>query len=208
MANVNVYNLAGEVVGHMELSDAVFGVPANPALLHQVIVAYEANRRAGTAATKTRANVRGGGRKPWRQKGTGRARAGSTRAPHWRHGGVVFGPHPRDYSVRVPQKMRQAAIRQALSEKLRAQELIVVDSLALDRPNTKQLVGALDRLNLGRNVMFITREPVETLKLSARNIKDVHATTTQSLDAYSLLRYHRVVLDKNAVEAVEGVFGS
>ncbi|AEJ38526.1 50S ribosomal protein L4 [Sulfobacillus acidophilus TPY] len=208
MPNVNVYNLAGEVVGQMELSDAVFSVPANPALLHQVIVAYEANRRAGTAATKTRANVRGGGRKPWRQKGTGRARAGSTRAPHWRHGGVVFGPHPRDYSVRVPQKMRQAAIRQALSEKLRAQELIVVDSLALDQANTKQLVGALDRLNLGRNVMFITREPIETLKLSARNIKDIHATTTQSLDAYSLLRYHRVVLDKNAVEAVEGVFGS
>ncbi|MCY0881446.1 MAG: 50S ribosomal protein L4, partial [Firmicutes bacterium] len=124
MATVNVYNMQGEIVSQMELSDKVFAVAANPALLHQAIVAFEANQRLGRASTKTRAMVRGGGRKPWKQKGTGRARAGTTRAPHWRHGGVAFGPHPKDYSLAFPRKMRQAAIRQALSVKFSAGELV------------------------------------------------------------------------------------
>lgn len=208
MPTANVYNLAGDVVGEMELSERVFGAPMNTALLHQAVVVHQANQRSGTADTKTRSEVRGGGRKPWRQKGTGRARAGTTRAPHWRHGGVAFGPHPRDFSMDFPKKMRRAAIRQALSAKLRDQELLIVDSLKLSEVKTRLLVEALDRLQVGRNVLFITAEPEASLKLSARNFKEVHATTAQSLDAYSLLKYHRLVLDRSAVEAVEGVFNA
>lgn len=207
MPTVNVYNLDGEVVGEMTLSDRVFAAPINPALLHQAVVTYEANQRAGTASTKTRAMVRGGGRKPWRQKGTGRARAGSTRAPHWRHGGVVFGPHPRDFSRRFPKKMRQAAIRQALTARLLDAGLMIVDSFALPEARTRHLVSALDRLNAGRNVLIVTARPEETLKLSARNLKDVKTTTADSLNVYNLLRYHRLLMDRGAVAAVEGVFG-
>ncbi len=208
MPTVNVYNLAGEVVGEMELSERVFEAPINGALLHQAVVVHQANQRTGRAETKTRSQVRGGGRKPWRQKGTGRARAGTTRAPHWRHGGVVFGPHARDYSMRFPKKMRRAAVRQALSAKLRDQELLVVDSLKLSETKTRFVAETLDRLNLGRNVLFITAQPEDALKLSVRNFKDVRATTAQSLDAYSLLKYHRLVLDRSAVEAVEGVLNA
>ncbi|MCL6562253.1 MAG: 50S ribosomal protein L4 [Firmicutes bacterium] len=207
MPIVPVKNLAGEVVGEIELSDRVFAAPVSIPLLHRVVTAYLANQRLGTAATKTRAMVRGGGRKPWRQKGTGRARAGSIRAPHWRHGGVVFGPHPRDYSQRVPQKMRAAAIRQALSAKLRDQELTVVDRLALPEIKTKQVVQFLNRLGLGDNVLIVTRQPETNLKLSARNLPEVKTTTTDSLNAYYLLKYHQILLDRDAVEAIEGVFG-
>jgi large subunit ribosomal protein L4 len=176
-------------------------------LLHQAVVAHEANQRSGRASTKTRANVRGGGRKPWRQKGTGRARAGSTRAPHWRHGGVVFGPHPRDFSLNFPRKMRQAALRQALSAKLADNELMVLDTLALPEVKTRQVVDLVQKLDLGTNVLFVTAVPESTLKLSARNFKDIKATTAQSLNVYSLLKYHRVVFDQSAVKAVEEVFG-
>lgn len=208
MPTINVYNLAGEVVGEMELSDQVFDAPLNKALMHQAVVAYLANQRAGRANTKTRSQVRGGGRKPWRQKGTGRARAGTTRAPHWRHGGVAFGPHPRDFSQAFPKKMRRAAIRQALSAKLRDQELMVIDNLSLNEAKTKRMVETLDTLKLGRNVLFVTAAPQEMLKLSVRNFKDIQTTTAGSLNAYNLLKYHRLVLDRSAVEAVEGVFNA
>lgn len=208
MPTVNVYNLAGDVVGELELSERVFNAPLNEALLHQAVVAHLANQRAGRASTKTRSEVRGGGRKPWRQKGTGRARAGTTRAPHWRHGGVVFGPHPRDFSVKFPRKMRRAAIRQALSAKLRDAELMVIDSLNLDQAKTRLMAEVMDRLNLGRNVLFITKAPEDLLKLSVRNFKDVHATTADSVNAYSLLKYHRLVLDQGAVQTLEGVFNA
>ena len=208
MPSVNVYNLAGEVVGELELSERVFDAPINKALLHQAVMVHLANQRVGRAETKTRSEVRGGGRKPWRQKGTGRARAGTTRAPHWRHGGVVFGPHARDFSMRFPKKMRRAAIRQALTSKLQDQELMVIDSLNLSEVKTRLMVETLDRLKLGRNVLFVTAHPQESLKMSVKNIKDVHATTAESLNAYSLLKYHRLVMDRSAVEAVEGVFNS
>lgn len=208
MPTVNIYNLAGEVVGDMELSERVFGAPLNSALLHQAIMVHEANQRAGRAESKTRSQVRGGGRKPWRQKGTGRARAGTTRAPHWRHGGVAFGPHARDFTMRFPRKMRRASIRQALSAKFRDQELMVVDSLHLEGPRTREFIQALDRLELGRNVLVITRQPDDALKLSSRNVSGVHTITADSLNAYSLLKYHRLLMDRSAVEAVEGVFNS
>lgn len=206
MPTVNVYNLSGEVVGEMELSERVFESPVNIALLHQAVVVHQANQRAGRAETKTRSQVRGGGRKPWRQKGTGRARAGTTRAPHWRHGGVAFGPHARDFSMKFPRKMRRAAIRQALSAKFRDQELTIVDSLKTSESRTRLMLEALDKLQLGRNVLFVTAEPENGLKLSVRNLKDVTTTTAQSLNVYNLLKYHRLVLDKSAVAAVEGVF--
>lgn len=207
MPTVNVYDQEGQVVGELELSDQVFKAPVNLSLLHQAVVAYEANQRSGLASTKTRANVRGGGRKPWRQKGTGRARAGTTRAPHWRHGGVVFGPHPRDFSLSFPRKMRQAALRQALSAKLADNELMVLDSLALPEVKTRRVVDLIRKLDLGTNVLFVTAVPESTLKLSTRNFKDIKATTAQSLNVYSLLKYHRVVFDQSAVKAVEEVFG-
>lgn len=208
MPIAKVYNLAGDVVGEVELSDRVFAATVNGPLLHQAVVAYEANQRSGFAQTKTRANVRGGGRKPWRQKGTGRARAGSTRAPHWRHGGVAFGPHPRDYTQKFPRKMRRAAIRQALSSRMNLSELVVFDNLNMDKPRTRDIIEALNRLDIGKNVLIVTRRPVENLKLSVRNLPDVKATTADSLNVYSLLKYHRVVLDRDAVSAVEEVFGS
>jgi large subunit ribosomal protein L4 len=204
---VNVYDREGHVVGELKLSEQVFSAPVNLSLLHQAVVAYEANQRSGLASTKTRANVRGGGRKPWRQKGTGRARAGSIRAPHWRHGGVVFGPHPRDFSLGFPRKMRQAALRQALSAKLADNELMVLDSLALPEVKARQVVDLVQKLDLGTNVLFVTAVPESTLKLSTRNFKDIKATTSQSLNVYSLLKYHRVVFDQGAVQAVEEVFG-
>lgn len=207
MPTVNVYDLSGQVVGEMELSEQVFAAPINLSLLHQAVVAYEANQRSGRAQTKTRAHVRGGGRKPWRQKGTGRARAGSTRAPHWRHGGVVFGPHPRDFSLDFPRKMRRAALRQALSAKLRDQEFTVVQSLGLPEAKTKQVVELVSKLDLGTNVLFVTATPEANLKLSTRNFQDIKATTAQSLNVYNLLKYHRLVFDQSAVQAVEEVFG-
>ncbi|MHB1956120.1 MAG: 50S ribosomal protein L4 [Sulfobacillus sp.] len=207
MPTVNVYDLQGQVVGEMELSERVFAAPVNLSLLHQAVVAYEANQRTGRADTKTRGEVRGGGRKPWRQKGTGRARAGTTRAPHWRHGGVVFGPHPRDFSLNFPRKMRQAALRQALSAKLADSEFLVVNSLALPEIKTRQVVELVHKLDLGTNVLFVTAEPEATLKLSTRNFQDIKTTTAQSLSVYNLLKYHRIVFDQDAVKAVEEVFG-
>ncbi|MCY0907137.1 MAG: 50S ribosomal protein L4 [Sulfobacillus thermotolerans] len=206
MPTVNVYDLNGQVVGQRELAEAVFAVPVNHSLLHQAIVALQANRRAGSADTKRRSDVRGGGKKPWRQKGTGRARAGTTRSPLWRHGGVTFGPHPRDYSLKFPRKMRRAAIRQALSAKLDAAELKVVNKLTLPERRTKQVAELLRALELGTNVLFVTATPDENFKASARNFKNVHTVTTDSLDAYSLLRYHRIVLDEDAIARVEEVF--
>jgi large subunit ribosomal protein L4 len=208
MPTVPIYNLDGETVGEMELSERVFATPVNPHLLHQAVVTFLRNQRAGTASTKTRAEVRGGGRKPWKQKGTGRARQGSIRAPHWRGGGVVFGPKPRDYSTQLPKKMRQAAIRQALSAKLQDGELKVVDSLSLPAIKTKQVVGALQRLGVGDNALLVTAGPEETLKLSARNLPAVETATANQLNAYVLLKHAQVVLARSAVEAIEEVFGA
>jgi large subunit ribosomal protein L4 len=208
MPTVPVYNLEGETVGEIELSDKVFQASVNTALLHQAVVTYLRNQRTGTASTKTRAMVRGGGKKPWRQKGTGRARQGSIRAPHWRGGGVVFGPHPRDYSTQLPQKMRQAAIRQALSAKLTNGELKVVESLELPSIKTKQVVDLLQKLALGDNTLLITADREENLKLSARNLPKVETATANRLNAYMLLKHPQVVLAKGAVAAIEEVFGA
>lgn len=208
MPRVTVYNLEGEAVGERELSERVFGAAPNPSLLHQAVVIYLQNQRQGSAATKTRAMVRGGGRKPWKQKHTGRARQGSIRAPHWRGGGVVFGPHPRDWSVKFPQKMRQAAIRQALSARLAAGELTVVDNLSLPAIRTKSVVELLQRLEASDNALLITAGKNDILKFSARNLPKVATATANALNAYTLLKHARVVLAVDAVDAIEGVFGA
>lgn len=208
MPSITVYNLEGQPVGELVLSDRVFGAAVNEGLLHQAVVTYLKNQRSGSAATKTRAMVRGGGRKPWRQKGTGRARQGSIRAPHWRGGGVVFGPHPRDYSVSLPRKMRGAAIRQALTTKLQSGELTVVERLRLPEIRTKQVLSVLENLKVGTNALFITATPEQNLKLSARNLPKVDTTTANNLNAYTLLKYHQLVLAQDAVEAIEEVFGT
>ncbi len=207
MPSVTVRDVAGNAVGELELSERVFNAPVSIPLLHRVVTAYLANQRSGTADTKTRAQVRGGGRKPWRQKGLGRARAGTIRAPQWRHGGVVFGPHPRDYSQRVPQKMRQAAIRQALTAKLRDGELVVVDRLALGTPKTAGAVQMLKDVGATLNALIVTGERVDNVALGCRNIGSAEVTTARSLNAYVLLKYERVVLDRQAIAVVEEVFG-
>ncbi len=207
MPTVTVKDISGNAVGDLELSEKVFGATVSIPLLHRVVTAYMANQRRGNADTKTRAEVRGGGRKPWRQKGLGRARAGTTRAPHWRHGGVVFGPHPRDFSQRVPRKMKQAAIRQALTAKLRDQELTVVDSFSMPSPKTSGMIEMLNNLGTGLNVLLVSGTPIANAKLGSRNLKSAEMTTAQSLNAYSLLKYAQVVLDQDAVRMVEEVFG-
>lgn len=208
MAQVPVYNLEGQSVGEIELSGRVFEAKVNEGLLHQAVITYLRNQRVGSANTKTRAEVRGGGRKPWRQKGTGRARQGSRRAPHWRGGGVVFGPKPRDYSVKLPQKVRQAAIRQALSAKLASGEIKVVESLELPAIKTKQVAEALKKLEVGDNVLFVYQGRSENFKLSARNLPRVETATANRLNAYVLLKHVNVVLERGAVDAIEEVFGA
>jgi|SRR5579875_2981236 len=207
MPTITVYGRDGKPVEEMELSARVFDAPVNLNLLHQATQIYLQNQRAGTASTKTRAMVRGGGRKPWKQKGTGRARQGSIRAPQWRHGGVAFGPHPRSFAAKLPQKMRQAAIRQALSAKLKDGELTVVSDLRYPEIKTKQVIETLKNLNLEPNALLVSEGSNETLKRSARNLPRVETASTEQLNAYTLLKHHYVVLDKDAVRAIEEVFG-
>ncbi|MDK2785059.1 MAG: large subunit ribosomal protein [Bacillota bacterium] len=207
MPRVPVYNLMGETVGEIELADHVFAVPMNSGLIHQAVVRHLANRRRGTADTKTRAEVSGGGRKPWRQKGTGRARHGSIRSPLWRHGGVVFGPHPRSYAQDMPRKMRRLALKMALSEKVRNGELTVVEDLKLPAPKTKEMVKVLSNLGAPKKAFIVTPEPDEVVYRSSRNLPGVLAGGVHSLNVYDVLKYDRLILTKEAVAKVEEVLG-
>jgi large subunit ribosomal protein L4 len=207
MPKAPVYNMDGQPVGECELPDSVFAAPAHPALLHQAVVAYLANQRQGTASTKTRGEVSGGGRKPWRQKGTGRARQGSIRAPHWRGGGVVFGPHPREYRQALPQKARRAALRGALTDKAAAGAVCVLDRLSFEQPKTKAFAAMLARLPLpDRRALVVTADPEPTVVLSGRNLPDVVVRTASDLNAYDVLRAKALVLTRDAVARVEEVF--
>jgi large subunit ribosomal protein L4 len=205
MPNVAVLNKEGATVGEITLSDAVFGAEVNTGLLHEVVNMYLANQRQGTSDTKTRAEISGGGRKPWRQKGTGRARAGSTRAPNWRHGGVAFGPHPRSYGWTMPKKARRVALRSALSAKLAAGELVVIDAFDLDAPKTKDVVALLKALNVGRKAFLVTAEQNANVYKSARNIEGVNANAARNLNVYEVLNSGKLVLTKDAVAKVEEV---
>lgn len=206
MPSVPVYNMQGEAVGEIALSDAVFAVPVNIPLLHQVSVGYLANARQGTVGVRTRGLVRGGGRKPWRQKGTGRARQGSIRAPHWKGGGVVHGPKARDYRQALSVRARRGALRSALSARLAEGRLRVLDRLEFERPRTKEFVAVLDRLGLGdRRTVVVTAGPDRSVHLSGRNVPEVAVTPALDLNALVVLRARSVVLTADAVLAVQGV---
>ncbi|MEW6725579.1 50S ribosomal protein L4 [Desulforudis sp. 1088] len=205
MPTVAVVNTNGERVGEIELSEDIFGQPVNEAVLHEVVVMHLANRRRGTHDTKTRAEVRGGGRKPWRQKGTGRARHGSIRSPIWRGGGIVFGPHPRDYSYSVPKKVKRVALKSALSAKVKEGKLIVLDTLTLAEPKTREMIGVIDNLKVNGGALFVTAERDLNVEKSTRNIPGFKSLEARQLNVYDLLDHDNLVLTRDAVARVEEV---
>ncbi|TMD62543.1 MAG: 50S ribosomal protein L4 [Chloroflexi bacterium] len=208
MPSTTVYNMAGEAVEQLELSEQVFGVTPNMAVLHQVVTAQLVNRRQGNASTKTRAEVSGGNRKPYKQKGTGRARQGSTRAPQFRHGGVVFGPKPHPYHHDVPRKMRRLAIRSALSDKVANEKLIVLNDLALEAPRTKDMVAILDKLPVdGKRVLMMLPQRNENVLLSLRNIPSAKVQHVSSINVVELLKHDCLIMPLKTVRWLEMVFG-
>ena len=205
MANVTVYNMEGKEVGTMELNDAVFGVEINEHLVHMAVVNQLANNRQGTQKAKTRSEVSGGGRKPWRQKGTGHARQGSTRAPQWTGGGVVFAPVPRDYSFKMNKKEKRAALKSALTSRVQANKLIVLDQLTMDAPKTQAMQNVLNSLNVNK-ALVVTKENNANVVLSARNIPSVKTALVNTINVYDVMKYNTVVLTKDAVAAIEEVY--
>lgn len=206
MPKVTLYNIAGQAAGEIELNDGVFGVEYNEAVIHQAVVRQMANERLGTHATKTRGLVRGGGKKPWKQKGTGRARVGSIRSPLWVGGGTVFGPLPRSHAKDMPRKARQLAVKSALSEKLRAGEVIVVDSIQFEAPKTKDVVKMLAAFDVAGKALIVDGgEKSANTVLSARNIPGVKAYAPSGLNIYDLVHYTKLFLTKDAVEKIEEV---
>ncbi len=205
MAKVSVYNIEGNQVGEMELNDAIFGVEINEHLVHMAVVSQLANKRQGTQSALTRAEVSGGGRKPWRQKGTGHARQGSTRSPQWTGGGVVFAPKPRDYSFKMNKKEKRIALQSALSSKVKEQKLIVVEGLNFDEVKTKKFKAVLDNLKLTK-ALVVLNENDKNVVLSARNIPSVATTLTNTINVYDILKYDTLVLTKDAVATIEEVY--
>ena len=205
MANVSVYNIEGKEVGTIELSDAVFGVEVNEHLVHMAVVAQLANKRQGTQKAKTRAEVSGGGRKPWRQKGTGHARQGSTRSPQWTGGGVVFAPVPRDYSFKMNKKEKRAALKSALTSKVQDAKLIVVDELKFDAIKTKNFATVMSNLNVNKGLVVLAENDTNVV-LSARNMADVNTTLVNNINVYDVMNAKTVVLTKDAVAKIEEVY--
>ncbi|MDE6960423.1 MAG: 50S ribosomal protein L4 [Lachnospiraceae bacterium] len=205
MANVSVFNMEGKEVGTMELNDAVFGVDVNEHLVHMAVVAQLANKRQGTQKAKTRSEVSGGGRKPWRQKGTGHARQGSTRAPQWTGGGVVFAPTPRDYTIRLNKKEKRLALKSALTSRVQEQKFIVLDELKFDEIKTKKMQAVLDALNVSKALVVLNENDQNVVK-SARNIENVQTALTNSINVYDILKYNTVIVTKAAVATIEEVY--
>lgn len=205
MANVKVYNMAGNEVGSIELSDKVFGVNVNQHLMHMAVVSQLANKRQGTQSTKTRAEVRGGGRKPWKQKGTGHARQGSTRAPQWKGGGVVFAPKPRDYSFKMNKKEKAFAVKSALTSRVMEDKIYVLDSLTLDKIKTKKMAEVLNNLKVNKALVVLS-EKDEKVILSARNIPDVRTSLFNTINVYDIVKYDSLVITKDAVAKIEEVY--
>ena len=205
MANVSVYNMDGKTVGSMELNDTVFAAPINEHLVHMAVVLQLANKRQGTQSAKTRSEVSGGGRKPWRQKGTGHARQGSTRSPQWTGGGIVFAPKPRDYSFKMNKKEKAAAIKSALSSKVSEEKFFVLDELKLDEIKTRKMVNVLDNLKVNK-ALVVVADKDENVMLSARNIPAVRAVATNGINVFDILKYDTVVITKDAVAKIEEVY--
>ena len=205
MANVSVYNIEGKEVGTIDLNDAVFGVEVNEHLVHMAVVSQLANKRQGTQKAKTRSEVSGGGRKPWRQKGTGHARQGSTRAPQWTGGGVVFAPTPRDYSFKLNKKERRAALKSALTSRVEEKKFIVVDEINFDEIKTQKFQDVLNNLSVSK-ALVVLEDGNKNAELSARNIADVKTAKTNTINVYDILKYNTVIATKAAVQAVEEVY--
>lgn len=206
MPSAKVYDMSHNEVGEIQLSDAIFNVEMNVGLVHQAVVMQLASQRLGTHSTKTRGMVRGGGKKPWKQKGTGRARAGSRRSPLWRGGGTIFGPHPREYGFSMPRKQRRLALKCVLSDKVKSGDLIVLDSLDFDAPKTKQVVKLLKDFSIEQKSLFITAEQKENVERSSRNIPGVKAITALGLNVYDILYHDKLFVTKDAVSKIEEVF--
>ena len=205
MANVSVYNMEGKEVDKIELSDAVFGVEVNEHLVHMAVVAQLSNKRQGTQKAKTRSEVSGGGRKPWRQKGTGHARQGSTRAPQWTGGGVVFAPTPRDYTIRLNKKEKRLALKSVLTNCVNENKFIVLDELKFDEIKTKKMQAVLDALNVSKALIVLNENDANVVK-SARNIANVQTALTNTINVYDILKYNTVVVTKAAVATIEEVY--
>lgn len=205
MPKVALYNQNGENIGEIELNDAVFGIEPNKHVLFEAVIMQRASLRQGTHKTKNRAEVSGGGRKPWRQKGTGRARQGSIRSPQWRGGGVVFGPVPRSYSYKLPKKVRRLAIKSALSSKVLENSIVVLDNLTLEAPKTKEMVKILNNLSVDRKALIVTADANENVILSARNIPGVTVVTASGINVLDVLNHDKLVITKAAVEKIEEV---
>lgn len=205
MANVAVFNMKGDQVGTIELNDAIFGIEANEHVMHQAVVQYLANQRQGTQSAKTRAEVRGGGRKPWRQKGTGRARQGSIRSPQWVGGGVVFAPKPRDYSFKLNKKVKRLALQSALSVKAAEGKIIVMDELTLTEVKTKAMIQVLENIKCGKALIVMDGSNTNVM-LSARNIPEVKTASVNTINVYDLLKYNTLVVTKEAVEKIQEVY--
>ena len=205
MANVSVLNMEGKEVGSMELNDAVFGVEINEHLVHQAVVLQLANNRQGTQKAKTRSEVSGGGRKPWRQKGTGHARQGSTRAPQWTGGGVVFAPVPRDYSFKMNKKEKRAALKSVLTSKVQENKFIVLDELKLAEVKTKEMKKVLDNLKVN-NALVIIGDDSENVALSARNIAGVQTASVNTINVFDMLKYNNIIATKSSVASIEEVY--
>ncbi|RAV10256.1 50S ribosomal protein L4 [Paenibacillus contaminans] len=205
MPKVAVYNVSGAQVGEIELSEAVFGIEPNKHVLHDAVVMQQASLRQGTHDTKGRSEVRGGGRKPWKQKGTGRARQGSIRAPQWKGGGIVFGPTPRSYAYKLPRKVRRLAIKSALSSKVIANEIIVLDQLALAQPKTKEFANILNNLKVERKALVVASQFDDNVALSARNIPGVKFVSAEGINVLDVLVHDKLIITKDAVQKVEEV---
>ncbi|MBQ8514611.1 MAG: 50S ribosomal protein L4 [Ruminococcus sp.] len=206
MAKISVFDMAGQQVSEVELADAVFGITPNEAVMHAMVVNYLANQRQGTQSTLTRTEVRGGGRKPWRQKGTGHARQGSIRAPQWTHGGVALGPKPRDYRYALNKKVRRLAMKSALSSKVLDNNMIVLDTLAVDAYKTKTIVAMLKALNVEGKALIVTAEADRKVIKSAANIEGVKTAAVNTLNVYDILNYDKFIVSKDAVAKIEEVY--
>ena len=205
MPKLGLFNIEAKQVGEIQLNDNIFAAEVNADAMHQVVVALLANKRQGTQSAETRAEVRGGGIKPWRQKGTGRARQGSIRAPQWIKGGVVFAPKPRDYRMSIPKSMRRVAMLSALTSKVQNDEMVVLDSLTLEAPKTKEIVKMLNAFN-AKKTLIVTAEANETVYKSARNIEGVAVLPVNNINVYDLLKYSKVIMTKDAVSKIEEVY--
>ncbi len=205
MPKVALYDITGAQVGEVELSEEIFAAPVNTAVMHEVVKAYLANQRQGTQSALTRSEVRGGGIKPWRQKGTGRARQGSTRSPQWRHGGVVFAPKPRDYRISVNKKVKRLAMKSALSSKVNENELIVFNALDIAAPKTKEMVKVLDAV-AAEKALIVLAEKDEIVERAASNIPNVKTTLVGTLNVYEILKYDKLILTQDALAKVEEVY--